>query len=75
MIQDLERVMWRLRKMKRTDMPYLSNIQLRKAIIKEIGSDIRTYNNNKTALVLLGWIKTWKKGKHIEITDLDLKET
>ena len=71
-IEKLERVMWRLRK-NNPDTDYPTTTQLRIAIIKEIGTDVRTYYVNKKALTLLGWIKAHGK-KRIRITNKDLTE-
>ena len=67
-IQKLERVLWRIRKQQKNK--YLWK-DLRKAIMHEIGTDIRTYNNNKRALKDLEWIKTHKRHK-FTLTDKDL---
>lgn len=71
-IEKLERVMWRVRK----DNPMqtiITNNNLEKAIMKEIGIDRRTYNANRRALIKLGWIKSYNK-KTVVITDKDLTD-
>lgn len=71
-IEKLERVMWRLRRMSPVDKR-LTVKQLKIAIMREIGTDQRTYYANKKALKDLGWIKA-KGTRYIILTDKDLTE-
>ena len=70
-INNLERVLWRVRK----ECPnrIVSNLKLQRAIMRECGTDIRTYYNNKRALKKLGWIKI-RTNKDVILTDNDLQE-
>ena len=61
-INNLERVMWRLRKLavqkKYKNPNHASNFDLRRAIMFECGTNPRTICVNRKALIELGWIKT-----------------
>ena len=72
-IADLERVLWRLRAMKpEVKNPSVKHLQV--AIMKEIGTDPRTYTRIKKQLVTLGWIRS--KGKrYLTLTNKDLEES
>jgi hypothetical protein len=69
-IEKLERVMWRLTNTK-TD--YYLNQELERAIMYEIGTDIRTYKANRKRLIKLGWIRS-KGNKRITVTGKHLSE-
>lgn len=69
-IQKLERVMWRLRK-RNPGNERPTNIELRRAVMYEIGTDPDTYTVNRKALIRLGWIRTYNSVR-IEITGTDL---
>lgn len=71
-VERLERVMWRLRKWT-PGSQVIHNNELRKAIMKECGTDDRTLKNNRKALIELGWIKT-KNKTFIELTGADMDE-
>lgn len=69
-VEKLERVMYRIR-LRNPDRPTsVPRIELERAIMLEIGTDKRTYELNKRALVRLGWIKS--HGHNVEITNEDL---
>ena len=51
-IDKLERVMWRLRK-KHPKQNYITNHELRRAIMHEIGTDPTTYTKNRKVLINL----------------------
>lgn len=69
-VEALERVMWRLRKNSPgNDKPY--NRELRRAIMYECGTDIRTYNANRRALIDLGWIRKFNN-KRVRLTNDDI---
>ena len=72
MIEKLQRVLWRLRAAS-PEGQKISNQELIKAIMIEIGTDKRTYVSNRKALIRLGWIKTINKGC-IELTGIDLTD-
>jgi len=72
-IEKLQRVLWRVRK-RNPNERYITNLELKRAIMIECGTCPQTYWNNRSALKTLQWIK--KKGtKRIELTGLDLTET
>lgn len=71
-INKLERVMWRLR-VNNPNIDKVLNKQLRMAIMKECGTDQRTYARNREALIKLGWIKT-RGNKWVILTNQDLTE-
>lgn len=56
-VEKLERTMMRIRR-ENPGKNIITNSQLRKAIMKEIGTDKRTICSNRRALIDLGWIKT-----------------
>lgn len=69
-VEKLERVMWRLRA-RNPNKEVISNVELRRCIMLEIGTDSRTQWNNRKALKELGWIKA--KGRHhITLTGIDI---
>lgn len=69
-IDKLERVMWLLRK-QFPEATKIKNTSVHKAIMAEIGTDPRTYQSNRKALLDLGWIKP--KGRmYVQLTDKDL---
>ena len=72
-IEKLERVMWRLRKIDNHTYAIMSNKQLETSIMKEIGTDQRTYNNTRRALKKLGWIQP-VGSKRFMITNRDLND-
>ena len=69
-IQKLERVMWRLRE-RNKNKEVVTNTELYRAIIIEIGTDPRTYKANRAVLMKLQWIKVYNS-KKVTITDKDL---
>ena len=71
-IEKLKRVLWRLRE-RNPGIIHPTNLELQRAIILEIGTDIRTYKKNRQILIKLGWIKFYST-KHITLTDKDLTE-
>lgn len=72
-IEKLQRVMERLRISKPwSAIP--TNHELRKAVIYEIGYDVRTYKHIRKALIALGWIKHHNKSR-VQITGRDLTDT
>jgi len=70
-IEKLERVMWRLRK-RHPDASSITNLQLKRAIMYECGTDPTTFRNNRKALKDLGWIKPVSR-KSIKLTDADIR--
>ena len=71
-IEKLERVMWRLRK-NNPNIETPTCIELKKAIMQEIGTDPRTYNTNRRALTRLRWIKAYGRTR-VQITNRDLTD-
>lgn len=69
-IASLELVMWQLRN---DGMNNPSNLDLRRAIMKHIGTDARTYRNNRKALIELGWIKAYNKSR-VQLTNKDITD-
>ena len=63
--------MWRLRE-RNPDTNVVTNYELRRAILLEIGTDPRTYVVNRKALIKLGWLKSYSKQK-IRITGEDIE--
>ncbi len=75
-IEKLERVMWRLRHNYEdlANTKKIPNGVLHEAMMKEVGTDIRTYRANRKALIKMGWIKS--VGKYaIKLTDKDITES
>lgn len=69
-VEALERVMWRIRKNNpNNDKP--TNHELKRAIMYECGTDIRTYYANRRALISLGWIRKYNS-KRIRLTNEDI---
>lgn len=71
-VEKLERVLWRIRK-RNPNNPNPSNLELKRAIMIEIGTDMRTYYSNRKALIGLNWIRSKGTGR-ITLTDKDLTE-
>ena len=69
-IKTLERVMWRLRKTWPHNR-YPTWRCLEKCIMKECGTDPKTYKNNRMALIKLGWIRSHSTSK-FRVTDADI---
>ncbi len=69
-IQKLELVMWRLRK-GNPDSDTPTNIELRRAIMYEVGTDERTYIKTRKALIRLGWMRTWSRTR-VKLTNKDM---
>ena len=69
-LEALEQVLWRLRK-NNPNNEHPTNKELRRAICYEIGTDMRTYHNNRKALIDMGWIKAYGR-QRISLTDVDL---
>jgi len=71
-IGKLERVMWRIRETYLSDGSiYITNRQLKTAIMQEIGTDARTCWANRKALMELGWIKRYNTQK-VYLTNKDI---
>lgn len=64
-VDHLKRVMWRLEGLNKGKV---SKLELQRAIMRECGTSPKTYYNNKQALIVLGWIKTEKRGFRITKT-------
>jgi len=62
--------MWRIR---RHEKQYISNHLLRVAIMKECGTSLQCYKDNRAALIKLGWLRTYTKTK-VALTGADLDE-
>lgn len=80
-IEKLKRVMWRLRKIihdrqleTRDKSIRATNMELRRAIMLEIGTDWKTGSRNRRALINLRWIKSHGKNR-VQLTDRDLTDT
>ena len=74
-IQKLERVMTRIRQEAHYNITKEDKIhlgELARAIMMEIGTDPRTYKQNKKNLIKLGWIKPYKKNR-FTLTNKDLE--
>ena len=72
-IEKLERVLWRVRKRNpKTDRP--TWLELRRAIMYEIGTSEWAYNHNKKALLRLNWIRVHNKSR-FRLTNIDLEES
>lgn len=69
-VQKLERVMWRIRT-KYPDQAAITNQQLRRIIMKECGTDPRTYKSNRKALIALGWLKA-RNAQYVRLTGADM---
>ena len=69
-IKDLERVMWRLR-VRNINQPKVTNKELKRVIMMELGTSPQTYYRNRKALMDLGWIRSWKTQKII-LTNNDI---
>ena len=69
-INKLEQVMWRLRT-KFPNQTKISNHELMRAIMVEIGTSQWCYWNNRKSLLRLGWIKKFKS-KCVIITNNDI---
>lgn len=64
--------MWRLRK-RFPDQRYVSNLELRRCIEIDCGTDPKTYSVNRAVMIRQGFIKI--KGKRrIEIMNKDLED-
>ena len=70
-VESLKRVMWRLRDIK-PQSRRKTNAQLQNAIMRECGTDPRTYKTNRRALVKLGWITAHRS--YVWLTDKDVTE-
>lgn len=68
--EKLERVLWRLRK-KYPNTDNIPNIELKRAIMIECGTDPKTYYNNRKALITLELIETRGSTK-IHLTGKDI---
>ena len=68
--EKLKRIMWLLRQ-RNPDNNTPTKWELRRSIMLEIATDIRTFQIYRKALMSLGWIKPHTK-KKIMITDVDL---
>ena len=69
-VDKLERVLLRLRR-RNPDARVVSNDELNRCVMLEIGTDQRTLWANRKALLKLGWIKPEGR-KKIKLTDDDL---
>jgi len=70
-VEKLERVLWRVRK-NNAGRSIVTRKELETAVMKEIGTDKRTYQRTLKALKKLGWIVT-NRGSKVLITDKDLE--
>lgn len=70
-VQQLERILWRLRSKMSKGHNYVTNMELRRAIMLECGTDERTIKKHRKALINLGWAKT-AGTQAIELTNADL---
>lgn len=71
-IENLKRVMWRLRK-RFPATKIVKNNELRKCIEIDCGTDPSTWRHNRAVLIRQGWIKTYKHSK-IVLTGKDLED-
>lgn len=71
-IENLKRVMWRLRK-RFPGKSYILNNELRKIVEIDCGTDPKTWRVNRAVLIRQGWIKPFRKHR-IYITNKDLEE-
>jgi len=69
-LEKLERVLWRLRK-KHPNTDNVSNIELKRAIMIECGTDPKTYYNNRKALITLELIEA-KWSSKVRLTNKDI---
>ena len=70
-VEKLRRVLWRVRERNAgADKP--TNLELRRAIMLEIGTDPRTYTVNRKALFKLGWISIYNKSR-VQLTGEDIE--
>ena len=72
-LDKLKRVLWRLRSNNKNTQ-FITNNELKRAVMRECGVHIRTYRDNRKSLVDLGWIKS-VGSKRIRLTDEDLRES
>ena len=63
--------MWRLRK-RNPGKVEVTNSELRRAIMYEIGTDQTTYTRNRKALILIGWLRSGSSKQRVRFTDEDL---
>lgn len=70
-IENLQRVLWRLRKIAKTEHP--TNKELERAVMYECGTSPPTYRYTRKALITLGWIKAYTK-KRISLNGGDIDE-
>ena len=70
-VEKLRRVLWRVRERHGNTDP-VTNYELRRAVMLEIGTDPRTYTVTRQALVKLGWIKSYSKTK-VVLTNEDIE--
>jgi len=70
-VEKLERVLWRIRK-NNPKQDIVKWIELKRAIMYEIGTSMRAYNSNRRALVDLGWIKVGVGTSDVTLTNEDL---
>jgi len=68
--EKLERVLWRLRS-RHPGRNSITNDELARAIMSEIGTDRRTISANRKAMLKLKLIKIQNK-KRVIITDIDI---
>lgn len=71
-VEKLERVMWRIRQTYTYQLKYYNWTLLKQTIMKEIGTDKRTYTNTVKALRALKWIKSHNHNQFI-LTGKDLE--
>ena len=71
-VERLERVMARLRQ-RHPGINAPKYTELMMCIMKDLGTDPRTYWANKRALLKLGWIKSYTK-KRFRLTNVDLTD-
>jgi hypothetical protein len=70
-VENLQRVLWRLRKLRESHV-FTCN-ELKQAIMMECGTDRRTYYNNRRAMKELQWIRP-RGSKRILVTDKDIQD-
>ena len=70
-VEKLRRVLWRVRE-RNPGNAKPTNLELRRGIMLEIGTDPRTYTVNRKALLKLGWIRIYNKSR-VQLTGEDIE--
>lgn len=65
--------MWRIKE-RNPNIERISLNEFKRCVFYEIGTDTNTIRKTRENLVVLCWIKTFKKGKWIEIQSGDWEE-